>query len=50
VRGLIIGSTVMAGTFAGKLVAQRLSIQTFEYLLDAVLFASGLSKIWEVFA
>jgi uncharacterized protein len=50
VRGLIVGSSVMAGTFAGKLVVPRLSIQTFEYLLDALLFASGLSMIWEVFA
>jgi uncharacterized membrane protein YfcA len=49
VRGLIIGSSVMAGTFAGKLVVQRLSIRTFEYLLDALLFVSGLSMIWEVF-
>jgi uncharacterized membrane protein YfcA len=50
VRGLIIGSSVMAGTFAGKLVVQRLSVHTFENLLDAMLIASGLFMICEVFA
>jgi uncharacterized protein len=49
IRGLIIGSSVMAGAFAGKLVVQRLSIHTFEHLLDAVLLLSGLSMIWQAF-
>ena len=46
-RGFIIGTSVMAGAFIGKMVVQRLSIHTFEYLLDALLFASGLSMIFE---
>jgi hypothetical protein len=50
IRGVIIGSAVMAGAFAGKLVVQRLSIHTFDHLLDALLLLSGLSMIWEAFA
>jgi uncharacterized membrane protein YfcA len=45
-QGLIIGSSVMAGAFAGKLVVQRMSIHTFQYLLDALLLCSGLSLLW----
>jgi uncharacterized membrane protein YfcA len=50
IRGVVIGSSVMAGAFMGKLVVQRLSIHTFDYLLDALLLFSGLSMIWEAFA
>ena len=45
-QGLIIGSSVMAGSFAGKLVVQRMSAQTFQHLLDGLLFCSGLSLLW----
>jgi uncharacterized protein len=50
IRGVVIGSSVMAGAFVGKLVVQRLSIHAFDYLLDALLLFSGLSMIWEAFA
>jgi uncharacterized membrane protein YfcA len=50
IRGVVIGASVMAGAFAGRLVVQRLSIHAFEYLLDALLLFSGLSMIWEAFA
>ena len=45
-QGLIVGSSVMAGSFVGKLVVQRMSVQTFQYLLDGLLFCSGLSLLW----
>jgi uncharacterized membrane protein YfcA len=45
-QGLIIGSSVMAGSFAGKLVVQRMSIGTFQLLLDILLGCSGLSLLW----
>lgn len=46
-KGLIIGSSVMAGTFLGKAVVQRMSSRGFELALDAMLLCSGLSMIWE---
>ncbi len=49
-QGFIIGSSVMAGAFVGKIFVQRMSLQTFEYLLDAMLFCSGLSLLWAAFS
>jgi uncharacterized membrane protein YfcA len=46
IRGLIIGCSVMAGTFAGKRVVQRMSPHSFQLLLDALLLCSGVSLIW----
>jgi len=36
----------MAGAFFGKLVVQRMSVRTFQHLLDAVLLCSGLTLLW----
>jgi hypothetical protein len=47
VRGLIIGAAVMGGSFVGKAVVQRMSTQAFRYVLDGLLFCSGLSLLWE---
>ncbi len=47
VQGLIIGSSVMAGQFVGKAVVLRMSMQTFRYVLDAMLLCSGLALLWE---
>jgi len=44
-QGLIIGAAVMAGTFAGKAVVQRMSVRMFQHVLDALLFCSGVSLI-----
>lgn len=46
VQGFIIGISVMAGTFVGKAVVQRMSVATFQHILDAVLLCSGLSLLW----
>jgi uncharacterized membrane protein YfcA len=45
-KGLITGSSVMAGTYAAKLMVERLSISTFQRLLDGVMLVSGLSLLW----
>jgi uncharacterized membrane protein YfcA len=45
-KGLLIGSSVMAGTFIGKAVVQRMSGHAFQILLDGLLLVSGLSMIW----
>lgn len=46
VQGLIIGSSVMAGSFAGKAIVQRMSVSLFQHVLDALLICSGLSMLW----
>jgi uncharacterized membrane protein YfcA len=45
-KGLITGSSVMAGTYAAKLLVERLSIATFQRLLDGVMLVSGAALIW----
>ncbi len=46
VQGLIVGGTIMAGSFIGKVVVDRMSVHTFEFLLDIMLVISGLSMVW----
>ena len=36
----------MAGTYGAKLVVERLSIATFQRLLDGVMLISGVALIW----
>jgi uncharacterized membrane protein YfcA len=45
-QGVIIGASVMAGAFVGKAVVLRMSIGTFQHILDALLLCSGLAMIW----
>lgn len=45
-KGLIAGSSVMVGTFIAKPFVMRLSAETFRYLMDALLLASGLTMLW----
>ena len=44
-KGLITGSSVMAGTYGAKLVVERLSIATFQRLLDGMMLISGVALI-----
>ncbi len=46
VQGLIVGSSVKAGSFAGKAIVQRMSVRLFQHVLDGVLLCSGLSVLW----
>jgi uncharacterized membrane protein YfcA len=46
IKGVIIGASLMAGSFAGKLVVLRLSTTAFQHLLDALMLCSGLSLLW----
>ncbi len=45
-KGLITGSSVMAGTYLARLIVERLSVATFQRLLDGVMAISGLSLLW----
>ncbi len=46
VKGLITGSSVMAGTYIARLAMQRLSLLHFQRLLDAMMLISGAALIW----
>ena len=46
IKGGIIGTSLMIGSFAGKLVVLRLSTRAFQHLLDALMIGSGLSLLW----
>lgn len=46
IQGLIIGASVMAGSFVGKAVVQRMSVAVFQYVLDALLLCSGIAMLW----
>jgi uncharacterized protein len=49
-KGLITGSSVMAGTYVARLTLERLSLQHFQRLLDAMMLVSGGALIWQAFA
>ncbi len=45
-QGLIVGASVMAGTFVGKVVVLRMSLGMFQRVLDGLLACSGLAMLW----
>jgi uncharacterized membrane protein YfcA len=49
VRGLITGSSVMAGTYLAKLLLERISLAAFQRLLDGVMLVSGVVLIGAAF-
>jgi len=44
-HGLIIGSALMAGTFAAKAIVVRINPETFRRLLDGVMLVAGTSML-----
>jgi uncharacterized membrane protein YfcA len=45
-KGLMSGSAVMAGTYTARLIVERLSIATFQRLLDIVMLLAGFTMLW----
>jgi uncharacterized membrane protein YfcA len=45
-KGLITGSSLMAGAFIAKQFVLRLEAQSFRTLMDALLLVSGLAMLW----
>lgn len=45
-QGLITGSSVMAGTYIARMLVERISIATFQHLLDLVMLVSGCLLLW----
>jgi uncharacterized membrane protein YfcA len=50
IQGVIIGAAVMAGSFVGKAIVQKMALHMFQRILDALLFVSGLALIGAAFA
>lgn len=48
-KGAIIGSSLMTGTFVGKYLVMRMSTETFSKLLDAMLLCSGGALLWAAY-
>lgn len=49
IKGLIVGLSLMAGTFIGKYLVMRMSADTFAKLLDLMLLCSGLALLWAAY-
>ena len=45
-QGLIVGASLMAGTFAGKALVLRMSAAAHGHVLDGLLVCSGLALLW----
>jgi len=45
-QGLIVGASLMAGTFAGKALVLRMSAAAHGHVLDGLLLCSGLALLW----
>ena len=49
IKGLIAGSSLMAGTFLSKRFVMKLDAESFRYMLDALMLVSGLAMLWNAF-
>jgi uncharacterized membrane protein YfcA len=50
IKGLITGSSLMAGTFIAKRFVMKLDANSFRYMLDGLMLVSGLAMLWNAFA
>ncbi len=46
VQGLVVGSSLMVGSFLAKRFVLRMSPERFRLLMDALMVASGLTLLW----
>lgn len=46
VKGLISGSSVMVGTYVARAILHRISVATFQNLLDVAMGVAGLALLW----
>jgi uncharacterized protein len=45
-RGLGVGSGLMAGSFTAKRIVQKMDASQFEHLMDAVVLIAGIAMLW----
>lgn len=50
VQGLIVGGSMIVGSFAAKRVVDRMSVKTFENMLDVMLVIAAVTMLWTGFA
>ena len=48
-QGLVVGATLMAGSFVGRVVVLRLSSAAYRSLIDGLMAVSGASLLWAAF-
>lgn len=46
IEGLVVGSSLMAGAFIGRLVVLRLAPPTFRFIIDGLMIISGAMLLW----
>ena len=44
--GLIVGSSLMAGSFLGRVIVLALTPGAYRALVDALMLCSGLTLLW----
>jgi hypothetical protein len=45
-RGLAVGSSMMAGAFVSRCILPRMTLHQFRHPIDALMVVSGLSMFW----
>jgi uncharacterized membrane protein YfcA len=48
-QGLIVGASLMIGTFIAKPFVQRLDPQHFRWMMDGIMLISGITLLWTAF-
>jgi uncharacterized protein len=48
-QGLIVGASLMIGTFIAKPLVQRLGPHHFRWMMDGIMFVSGITLLWTAF-
>jgi len=48
-HGLAVGATLMAGSFAGRVVVLRMSPPAYRSLIDVLMAVSGAALLWAAF-
>ena len=48
-QGLIVGASLMIGTFIAKPLVQRLGPHHFRWMMDAIMLISGITLLWTAF-
>jgi len=49
IQGIIVGSSLMIGTWVSKQIVRKMNVVAFRYMLDILLLVSGISMIWASF-
>jgi hypothetical protein len=45
-RGLVVGSSLMAGAFIAKRYVRAMDLKRFRFLMDGLLLLAGLAMLW----